>query len=389
MGYDFETWRPREGMASIKYELAKKEGAPKGTLPLTIADMEFKSPPEVIEAVTKIAESGMYGYGAADEEFKKAVVGWMHRRHGWQPKTEEMVMSPGIVGALHSAVRAFTRRGERVLVHMPNYPAIFSVPRKMGRIVLENRLLNRGGRYELDLEDLRAKARLAKMMILCSPHNPCGRVWTREELLQMAEICYENKVVLFVDEIHADIILPGFRQVAYGTLPAKYQTNALIATSASKTFSLGGLSTSCIFLPDTGLRQRFAQQMDLDGQYFVSVMGAVATRAGYENGDAWLDEMLLVLQKNYDILKNYFLSSFPGVVLTPLEGTYLAWADFGPLGYGRQELDARLREKAQFYAAHGEGYGAEREGYLRINLACPTAQLEKMLKKIEETGVES
>ncbi len=383
MKYDFETWKPRINRFSAKYEQAKELNFPEDALPLTMADMEFVSPPEIVEAMVETAEFGLYGYSAPDEAFYLTIANWMEKRHGWRINTKNILLFSGILHAMHVAINTFTKPGDKILIHNPNYPPVVRMPKETGRVALENRLLDNQGQYELDLPDLEAKAAEAKMMIFCSPHNPCGRVWRREELLAIAEICYKHKLILFVDEIHADIIMPGFKQVAFGTLPKKYLQNTLIATSACKTFSLGGLSTAFLFVEDENIRKQIAEQANKDGHYCNSLFGLVATKTGYDKAEAWLEEMLQVVNQNYQLLKDCVQNKLPLLQLSPLQGTYLAWLDCRALQLPQEELMNLFRDKAGLYAANGAEYGSAGQGYLRINLACPTVKWKAILENME------
>ncbi len=382
MQYQFEEWYPQPQRPYAKRHLAREAGIPDEGIPLTIADMEFQSPPEIIEEMCAVAASGLYGYCEVDAGFRRAVAGWMRERQGWPAKEEDMVAMPGMVAAAQCAIQAFTKPGEGVLVHSPNYPPFFSLPKRLGRSTLIAPLACQNGRYALDMDSLAtAAAQGAKMMLLCSPHNPCGRVWRQEELLQIAEFCQARHLTLFVDEIHADIILPGRRFVAFGSLPKEYLENVLLGTSASKTFSLGGLSTASIFIPNEKMKIRYLQQMEESGLFFQSLFGLVATRAGYEKGAAWAGQMVQALQKNYQALAAVVQRSGQALQLFPLEGSYLAWLDCQALGLSERELMDFFWQKPGFYAASGRPYGGQ--GFLRINLACPHREWRHILENLE------
>ncbi len=382
MHYFFEKRIKNDSLPFSKRILAHKAGMPEGGMPLTIADMEFSSPPEIIDEMIKVAAGRQYAYCEPDAAFNKAVIGWMRERQGWPAREEDMVLMPGMISAAQCAVEAFTKPGDGILIHNPNYPPFFSLPKRLGRKEIVCELSCQNGRYELDLEGLKKAAGAdAKMMILCSPHNPCGRVWSRDELLSLAEFCKQRGITLFADEIHADIILPGHHFVPFGSLPKEYLENVIIGTSAGKTFSLGGLATATVFLPNTDMKKRYLQQMAKSGLLFQSLFGLVATRAGYEKGGAWLDEMLLALEKNYQALASCIKTSGAPLYLFPLEGSYLAWLDCRGLGLSEAELMRFFWEEAGFYATAGSVYGGP--GFVRVNLACPHEEWFRVLEKLE------
>lgn len=389
MKYDFETVYNSPDRSSEKWNAARALGCPVDIVPLSVADMEFKTAPEIIEAVKEMAAFGLWGYADGDTRLKKAVTSWMWERHGWEAKEEWIVHTPGIVPGIYTAVRAFTEPGDRVLIQPPVYPPFFSSVEKNGRILLENTLKIVDEQYEIDFDDLREKASLAKMMIFCNPHNPVGRVWSKEDVLQIAEICYENNVLLFSDEIHCDIVFKPHRHIAYGTLPHKYQSNCIIGTAASKTFSLAGLSTSSLLIPDEGLKRRFVQQMQRDCLHFNSTFGVVAATAAYEKGASWLDALLEVIHDNYLYIKKKIETDMPMFKVYPLEGTYLAWMDCSALKLKPKGLDEFMQKEASLYANSGASFGKSGNGFIRLNLACPKKVLEGAMERLEKAIVDS
>lgn len=385
MLYDFDRdYRriPGEALGSVKWLAARAQGMPEGAVPFTIADMEFRAAPEIIEAVCAVAQNGYWGYTQATAAYNAAVTAWMKRRHGWDCSEDWIVCSSGIVQAIYTAVRAFTRPGDGVIIQPPVYPPFFSSVQDSGRRLVENPLVLRDGVYRMDFADLEAKARDAKMMILCSPHNPVGRVWSAEELGRVAEICKKHNVLVFADEIHGDLIMPGQHFTAYGTLGPGYLQNCLIGTSASKSFSLAGLSCSAIFVPDAGLREAFQRQFSIEGNGFNSVFGVEATRAAYTLGDAWLDEAVAYIQGNYDWVRDYLADNLPALRLCPMEGSYLCWIYCGGLGLAHRDMAALLQNEAKFFVNEGKMFGAGGEGFVRVNIACPRAALQGALEQL-------
>lgn len=381
--YDFDTVYLRPHQGSSKWDGALRQGCPPDVVPLSVADMEFPSAPEIREALEETAKAGFWGYTYGTPELQAAIQGWMLRRHGWRVETEWMVHTAGVVTAFYAAVRAFTEPGDRVLIQPPVYHPFFGAIRQNGREVLENPLLCEDGVYTMDLEDLERKLPQAKMMILCSPHNPVGRVWTREELLAVGELCRKNRVLLFVDEIHSDLILGPRKHTAFGTLPSELLENCIIGTAASKTFSLAGLGCSTIFLPNPRLREKYEEELGKSACHFNSTFGVAATRTAYEKCEPWLEELLEVLRGNYRYLKDFMARHFPRVTVSPLEGTYLAWVDFNSLGLSPEALEKFMQQEAKLYLNEGYVFGRQGAGFERINLACPRKVLEDSLNRLK------
>lgn len=384
MKYDFETLKSRRGLNAGKWAaLEHGPHAGEDVVPFSVADMEFVTPPEIVDAVVQRAEFGLYGYTFPGDEFYDAVTGWMQRRHGWTVQREWIVAVDGIVGGLYEAVKALTEPGDEVIIQPPVYFPFRASIENTGRTVVENPLKLENGRYAMDLDDLAEKAKTAKAIIVCSPHNPVGRVWTAEELRALGDICIANGVVMIVDEIHHDIVRPGVHHTAFGTLGEAYAQNAVICTAASKTFSIPGLATSSIIIPNETLRERFKGQLDRDGRHFQSLFGITATAAAYDKCADWVDEMNEYVAENYRTLCAFCAERMPGVAVYPLEGTYLAWIDFGAFGLDHKALTAFLESDCGVYMNDGAMFGAGGEGFGRMNLACPRRYVTQALERIE------
>lgn len=381
--YDFDTLYPRVNRSSEKWNGAIKAGNPEENPPLTVADMEFRTAPQIVQAVTELAEFGLWGYTCADDNFTSAVAGWMQRRHGWSPAPEWMVPTPGIVPALYSAVRCFTAPGDGVIIQTPVYSPFANAVKQNGRTLIENPLIHTpDGRYEMDFDDLRQKAPRAKMLILCSPHNPVGRVWTRQELETLGEICRQNNLLVVADEIHCDIIIHPHVHTSWGSLPEKYTKNSIIATSASKTFSLAGLSVSTVIVPDAGLREKFTGQLSTDCIFFNSAFGAVATIAAYNKAEGWLDELLEYIAGNYKAMCDFMQKNMPGLRVQDMQATYLAWVDCTALGLEPAALQNFLHTHAKLYVTPGGHFGTQGDKFVRINLACPRSVLMQAMERL-------
>ena len=383
--FEFDTVFPRRDCGSIKWAIARNSQGvlPEGTVPLTVADMEFKSPPQVRQALKELADFGMWGYSMPTASCKEAVVGWFARHHGWSFNSDWMVQSGNVVSALGGAVRAFTQPGDGVIIQTPVYTPFYRTVNANGRKLIENPLIQEGMDYRMDLEDLAEKAKEAKMLILCSPHNPVGRVWSREELEGLAKICLENNVLVVADEIHCDLIHNGHKHIPYATLGEEYAQNAIICTSPSKTFSFAGLSCANVIIPNDGLREAFVRQMGVDGFGSDSIFGLRAMEVAYRDCDDWYEEMVAYVWGNYCYLKDFLAAHLPGVGISDLQGTYLAWTDMNCFGMSCEELEKFLTDEASFFLGDGSQYGERTcKGYMRFNLAAPRKVLAEGLDRL-------
>mgnify|MGYP005843626737 CR=1 FL=1 len=367
-----------------RFELTERFFGPNRDLPLWVADMDFQCPPAILTALRQRVDHGIFGYTIRDDAFHDAVIHWMRTRQSWQVRREWIVGTPGVVPALHMLVRTFVQPGQKVLVQTPVYHPFFSAIAKNGAVQVNSPLREINGGYEMDFDDLAAK--LADpdltLAILCHPHNPVGRVWTRTELTRFAELCRNHNVLVVADEIHGDLIMPGVEFTPYGALPEEFVQRAIICTAPSKTFNLAGLHTSNIIIPDAELRGRFMQTLDSLGLFGANTFGVVATTAGYTGGADWLDAVIAYIAENYATLTRRLAAELPGVRVFPLQGTYLAWLDFRAFGQPSSELEARLLDHGGVYLEDGSIFGPEGDGFLRMNLACPRGLLNEAITRI-------
>lgn len=382
--YDFDTLTDRSDFGSAKW--ARRTDAEKAAniVPMSIADMEFRSPPEVLAAVARAAEHGIYGYTDQDERYLQAVMGWMARRHGWEVAPEWIIPENGVVPALCVAVRAFSEPGDGVLLQSPGYYPFTMAVEMNGRLpVYSPLLLGEDGRYRMDLADLRKKAAdpRVKVMFLCSPHNPVGRVWTPEELRAVAAICRETGVVLVSDEIHFDIILQGKHTVLCQAAP-EIAEQCVILTAPSKTFNLAGLQLANVIIPGKAVREKYAARLLADGYSNASYFGYHATIAAYNEGEAWLEALLVYLRENFAFFGDWLAAHLPMVKLLPTEGTYLAWTDWRALGMDNPALERFVRDDAMLFLDEGTMFGAGGEGFMRFNLALPRHALQAALDRL-------
>ena len=345
--------------------------------------MEFRTAPCVIEAIKAEADFGLWGYHMVTDSFRQSCCQWMSERHNWQMKPEWIVPIEQVVPSLYVSLFAFTQPGDGVIVQTPAYHHFIGATEHTGRKVLENRLLvDSQGRYTIDFDDLREKAKQAKLMFLCSPHNPSGRVFTPDELRQIGDICLENDVLVVSDEVHHDLIQTGYTHTVYAALGERYAQNSVICTSLSKTFNLAGLCFASIIIPNDNLRATFQNTMSTHGFKHTSRFGPVAHEAAYRNGAPWLDALICYVKENYGYFRAFMAEHFPKVAVTELEGTYLAWFNCTSFGMSDAELSAFLTDECLLYLDSGLEFGQAGSGYQRINLACPRNILEDALNRL-------
>ena len=397
MNYDFDQRICRNGTNSYKWDYVKRDGAivpwnetdaslhERPVLPLWVADMDFPCPQPVVDAVSEIAGMGVYGYAFPPPSYYDAVVRWMKRRHNWSVDPDTICFTPGIVPALHMLVSAYTKPGDKVLVQPPvYYPFYHAIEHLQTRPSL-NPLTYRNGRYYMDFYDLEAKCADpdVKMAILCHPHNPVGRIWTREELRRFGRICMDNDVLVVSDEIHGDLILGNRDFTPYATLGTEYAERSIICTSPSKTFNLAALQASNMMIPDPELREAFQQTVRSTGIFTLNPFGIAAVEAAYDHGEEWLSQLLAYLEGNYRFLASFFRERLPGIPVIETEGTYLVWVDFTSLGLDKDALQRLMMEEARVFLDEGFIFGPEGEGFERINIACPRSILAEALERIE------
>jgi len=387
MKFDFDEIIDRYNTNSIKYDFAAERGKPEGLIPLWVADMDFRTPPCVIEALVKSAQHGIFGYTEAKREgaYFNAIQKWFAQRFNFNIRPEWVVKTPGVVYALCAAINAFTEQGETVLIQTPVYYPFTETVESNGRRLVKNSLLYTDGKYKIDFCDFEKKIieNKVKLFLLCSPHNPVGRVWSREELEQMGGLCLKHNVIVVSDEIHCDFILGGRKQPVFWTVNEEYLNNSIICTSPSKTFNLAGLQTANVFIADPKLRQKFRKEINKTGYSQLNTMGIVSCQAAYENGGEWLDEMLLYIEKNYRYAKDFIAVNLPEIHVSELEGTYLLWLDMNACGYSETELERVIVEKAKLWVSNGSGFGEEGKGFIRINIACPLSTLERTFNQLD------
>ena len=384
--YDFNKVTDRHGTNAIKYDLAVARGKPADVVSLWVADMDFPTAPAILEALHKKVNHGIFGYSVPDENFYETVKNWQKTEHDFDIARHWVVTTPGVVFAIACAIKAFTREEEAVIIQTPVYYPFKNMILANNRKLVTSSLFEKDGKWQIDFDDFEKKIveNDVKLFILCSPHNPVGRVWTREELTRLSEICLKHNVIVFADEIHNDFVFEPNKHIVFSTISKEAAWNSVISTSASKTFNLAGLQFSVNFIQNPALKKKFHDERDKTGYDEPSLMGFVATQAAYEHGKDWLTALKKHLVENLDFVRNFVKENLPKVRLIEPEGTYLLWLDFSAYGYSDSELDNLIVNKAKVWLDRGTMFGCEGEGYQRINIATPRPILEEALKRIEK-----
>ena len=384
MNYDFDRVIDRRNTYSIKYTPAAR-GKPDDVLPMWVADMDFSTPPCVTDELVSRSKHGIFGYSEPDEKYYSAVKGWFGERFNWPVEKEWLVFSSGVVNALFIAVRAFSNEGDGIVIQEPVYGPFASVVKRTGRRLLVNALVYKDGRYTIDFDDFENQVKQAKLFILCNPHNPVGRVWERDELIRMGEICLRHGVIIIADEIHQDFVFPGRRHLVLAGLDDRFRDITVTCTAPSKTFNLAGLMHANNFIANNGLRNKFLKEYADCGLGQPSLMGLAACEAAYSGGCEWLDELLVYLGGNITLIREYLSKNLPKIKLVEPEGTYLAWLDFTELRLPPQELEEAITHKAKLWLNNGTAFGKGGEGFQRMNTACPRSIIHTALERLKNT----
>lgn len=382
--FDFDEIIDRRGTHCSKWDMMQPlyGVSPDDGLAMWVADMDFRPPPAVTEALEAELRHGIHGYFGDDRRWKAAVVDWMARRHGWQVDPASIATTHGLVAGFALCLQAFTAPGDGVILFTPVYHAFHRIIRANGRELVQSPLVERDGRYEMDLEALGAALTgRERVVVLCSPHNPGGRVWTQEELVALAEFCERHDLLLLADEIHHDLVMPGRRHLAMPLAAPEVTDRLAMLTAPTKTFNIAGALTGNVIVPDEELRKRFAAVQMASGSS-PNRFGVLAATAAYEHGDAWVDALCGYLATNAAAF-DAGLDAIPGVRSMRLEGTYLAWVDFSGTGMTPEEVQARVEGEARVAASHGATFGLGGEGFLRFNLATPRARVDEAVRRLQ------
>lgn len=382
MKYDFDKQISRRDTHSYKWDTATE----KGVLPMWVADMDFHTAPAVVEALRRRVEHGIFGYTKVPSAYYEAVINWFDRRHGWQIDRKWIIYTSGVVPALSAVIKALTVPGDRVLIQTPVYNCFFSSIRNNGCEVVSSPLVYMNGTYRIDFEDLERKAAdpKVKLLLLCNPHNPAGRVWTRQELTRIGEICLRNNVMVVADEIHCELVYPGHTYTPFASISNNFLMNSITCISPSKAFNLAGLQIANIIAADEYMRMKIDKAINVNEVCDVNPFGVEALMAAYNHGEEWLEELKHYLSVNYNYLKAYFNEYLPLFPVVMLEGTYLVWVDCSVMKRSSKEIVETLLKEEKLWVNEGSMYGEAGEGFIRINIACPRQTLIDGLNRLKK-----
>ncbi|WP_347549994.1 MalY/PatB family protein [Pseudalkalibacillus hwajinpoensis] len=371
---------------SVKWDHTDAIFEKENLLPMWVADMDFKAPQAVIDALTKRIQHGIFGYSMPTEDTKSSIHSWLNRRHNWTIENDWVVFTPGVVPALSAAVNTYTKPGEKVMIQSPVYYPFRDMVEKSDRLVVDNPLKMQDGKYVMDVEDLETKLKDPEvtMLLLCNPHNPVGRVWTNDELLTLAELCLTHDVLIVSDDIHFDLIFKGHKHTLISTLSEEIANNTITCIAPSKTFNLAGMQLSTIIIPNEQKREQFNTYMGKLGLFAPSPFGIIAVEAAYTHGEEWLEQLKSYLEGNLAYLTSFINERLPEIDVIEPEGTYLVWLDFRNLKMNHEELERFIQEDAKLALDEGYIFGETGRGFERINIACPRSLLQEGLERLEQ-----
>jgi len=386
MKYNFDEIIDRRNTNSLKYDFAKKRGKPENIIPLWVADMDFRTLSEVTTALVKSSQHGIFGYSETNHEYFSTLQKWYSENFEWNIKPFWLVKTPGIVFAIAMAIRAFTNKGDGVMIQTPVYYPFSETILANERLLVNNSLVYENGTYHIDFDDFEAKVitNNVRLFILCNPHNPVGRVWTRDELIQLGDICVKHGLIVVSDEIHADFVYDGYKHLVLASLKPEYLDITITCTAPSKTFNLAGLQVSNIFIKNMDLKKKLKTEIEKSGYSQLGTMGLVACQAAYQHGKEWLDQLKNYLAGNLALVSSFLLERLPQIKMVEPQGTYLVWLDFKAIKLTEDELDSLIVNEARLWLDRGVMFGDGGEGFQRINIACPRKILERALLQLEK-----
>lgn len=382
--YNFDYIVNRKNTNSIKYDFSIERGKPEDIIPFWVADMDFQLPKEILEKINEAVEHGIFGYSEVKEDYNEVVINWFKKHFGYELKSEWIVKTPGVVYSICTAIKAYTTIGDSILIQKPVYYPFTNSILDNERKLINNSLLYKDGKYSIDFEDFENKIidNNVKMFILCSPHNPVGKVFTKEELIKMGNICLKHNVLIVSDEIHCDFTRKGIEHNIFLSLDEKFLDNTILLTAPSKTFNIAGLQVSNIFIPNKNLRKLFVKEIDKTGYSQLNTLGLIATKACYELGEEWLCELKDYLEVNREFIKNFLVEKLPKIKLVEPMGTYLVWLDFSELGLTDSEINKLIVNEAKLWLDNGTMFGDEGNNFQRINIACPKNLIETCMNNL-------
>ena len=381
--YNFDEMVSREGTNSLKYDAREKFFGDKSVLPLWVADMDFKTPDFIIEAIKKRTEHEIFGYSFRPDSYFQAIINWMKRRHNWEIQKEWISFSPGVVAGLTFAIETFSKPNDEVVVQPPVYFPFFDSVKGSKRKMIENPLKIENGRYTFDFEDLESKiSDKTKLLLLCNPQNPGGMVWRKNELEKLTSFCLEKKIMIISDEIHSDLVFKGHQHIPLASISQEVAKNCVVLMAPSKTFNVAGFSSSLVIIPNKNNLLRYERTIGVAHLHMGNIFGTVAMESAYTNGDEWLDQMLEYLWENYLTLEKFVQTRMRKVKVMKPEATYLIWLDFREYGMKNDDLMKFTIENAKVGLNDGGRFGTGGDGWLRINIGCPRATLLEALERL-------
>ena len=385
--FDFDTIVDRSNTQSVKWEprMIKHYIGSEDLFPLWVADMDFKAPDVILQALHKRVEHGIFGYTTVGKEYIESIQNWYRRRHDWEIDSKWLKYSPGIVPAVNFIIQQFSKPGDKIIIQPPVYYPFKDSIEKNGRQLLNNELIQSNSRYTMNFDELEelTNQKRVKMLILCSPHNPVGRVWTKEELTKLGNICLTHNILVLADEIHGDLIFPEQTQIPFASISEEFAQNSITCTAPTKTFNLAGLHVSNVIIPNKQIRDEFKTKMHTLDIQVPTIFGAEAMIAAYNHGEPWLDAVLDYIKENYFYFTQAIKQILPKVIIFPLEATYLVWVDFRSLGLSPDKIDNIIKQKAKLALDRGKKFGKGGEGFQRFNIACPRSILQDVIDKLE------
>lgn len=384
MKYNFDKIINRKNTNSLKHDFFKEYGKPEDILPMWVADMDFETAPCIIEKIKEKAEIGIYGYTDVKEDYFDTIASWYGKYHNWKVKRRWLVQTPSVIFAMSTAIRAYTKEGEGVLIQQPVYYPFANIVMNNHRKLINNPLVLKDGHYEINFEEFEQKIikEDVKLFLLCSPHNPVGRVWREWELRRIGEICLKHKVLVLSDEIHSEFIRKDYQHMVFANLDPRFADITITCTSPSKTFNLAGLQVANIFISNLERKREFVKVMKEVGYRELNLFGISACQAAYEGGRDWLEHLQEYLEGNLTFVKEFLKANLPEITLIEPEGTYLIWLDFRKLNLTEEEREKLIVEKGKLWLDSGVMFGIEGDGFERINIACPRSILEEAMKKL-------
>lgn len=383
MKYDFDEIIPRRGTNSVKWDVAKEDGV----IPMWVADMDFQAAPCIRQALKERVDHGVFGYTLVPNSYYESIISWFDRRHQWKIDRNWILYTSGVVPAISAIIKALTEPGDKVLVQTPVYNCFFSSIRNNGCTTAENALVRKGNSYEIDFDDFERQAadEKTKVFLLCNPHNPAGRVWTPDELSRMNDICLRHGVKVIADEIHCELVMPGYKFTPFAAVSKACQDNCITTNSPTKSFNIAGLQIANIITNNDTIKRKIDRAININEVCDVNPFGVIALQAAYNEGESWIDQLNLYLWENYKVLKDFFQEHLPKLQVLKLEGTYLVWVDISATGLKADELTNELLQQGKVMVNSGTLYGkATGANYLRLNIAMPRSLMLEALQRIAQ-----